>query len=79
MKVTYGILEETYLLDQQSRTSYGIAAYVDTDIAGITSIVDSVHDITSNKEALLKLIRDCNHLKLSVLHLRDVIEDFLAY
>ena len=79
MKVTYGIIEETYLLNQKSRTSYGIAAYDNTDILETTSIVDSVHDITTNKERLLKLIRDCNRLNLSMLHLREVVEDFLAY
>lgn len=40
--------------------------------------VGFVHDITSDKQALDKLVSPCNLLELSAVHLMDVVEDFLA-
>lgn len=76
-KVTYAISEEKYSLGEESRTSYGIVAYADADVNGTATIVAAVHDITSDKLALTKLIDDCNYLELSTIHLYDVVEDFL--
>ena len=76
--VTYGIIEETYALQRNARTSYGIAAYADSAQQGTATIVVSVHDITSDKERLQELISICNHLQLSPIHLSDVIEDFIG-
>ena len=77
INVTYAITEETYTFGNESRVSYGIAAYSGVKENGIATIVASVHDITSNKEALVSLVNDCNRLKLSTVHLSDVVEDFL--
>ena len=41
------------------------------------SLVDSIHDITSDKKKLEKLVADCNRLQLSSVHIGDVVEDFL--
>lgn len=49
MKTTYGITEERYALEKDSRVSYGIAAYSDTDEDGTAMIIASVHDVTSDK------------------------------
>ena len=79
IKVTYGIVEERYTLGNESRVSYGISAYSDdASENGTATIVSSVHDITSNKESLARLVDDCNRLKLSTVHLHDVVEDFLS-
>ena len=78
IKVTYGIVEERYTLGNESRVSYGISAYSDANENGTATIVSSVHDITSNKESLARLVDDCNRLKLSTVHLHDVVEDFLS-
>ena len=75
--ITYGILEERYSSCDKTRIAYGIAAYCNSDRNGGKTIVASVHDITSDKVALTKLINDCNRLKLSTVHLNDVVEDFL--
>ena len=72
--VIYGLLEEKYT---QGRISYGIAAYSCAEEDGTATIVASAHDITPNKENITKLVDDCNRLKLSVVHLPDVVEDFL--
>ena len=76
--VTYGITEEKYTLGQQTRTSYGIAAYSNSETDGTAVVIASVHDIREDKEKLSALVQTCNCLELSVVHLRDVIEDFLA-
>ena len=78
MNVTYGVTEEIYSLGASSRTSYGIAAYTDSEADGTATIVASVHDVTDNKQALVELVSLCNRLELSTIHLMDVVEDFLA-
>ena len=78
MNVTYGVAEEIYSLGSSSRTSYGIAAYADADEDGTATIVASVHDVTTDKQAIDELVSLCNRLDLSTVHLIDVVEDFLA-
>lgn len=75
--VSYGMIEETYSLGNETRTSYGIAAYADPELDGTATVTASVHDITSNKKKLEGLIHKCNRLGLSTVHLYDVVEDFL--
>ena len=77
IKITYGVTEEIYSLGGERRISYGVAAYSDAEKNGTGVIVASVHDITSEKERLSRLVDDCNRLKLSSTHLCDVVEDFL--
>ena len=76
--VTYGVTEEIYSLGRSSRTSYGIAAYADSTEEGTTTVVASIHDITTDKQALAGFVALCNRLELSTVHLLDVVEDFLA-
>ena len=78
MNVTYGVTEEIYSLGASSRVSYGIAAYADAEEDDTATIVASVHDITTDKQALDELVSLCNRLDLSTVHLMDVVEDFLA-
>ena len=78
MNVTYGVTEEIYSLGAASRVSYGIAAYADAEEEGTATIVASVHDVTTDKQALDELVSLCNRLELSTVHLMDVVEDFLA-
>ncbi len=78
MNVTYGVTEEIYSLGISSRTSYGIAAYADSEENGTATIVASVHDVTADKQSLDELASLCNRLELSTIHLLDVVEDFLA-
>ncbi len=78
INVTYAVTEERYSLGDEIRVSYGIAAYSDAKENGTATIVASVHDITSDRENLSKLVDNCNRLKLSTVHLYDVAEDFLS-
>jgi len=76
-QVTYAVTEEKYSFGDKCRISYGIAAYSGAEEDGSATIIASIHDITTDKSGLVKLINDCNRLELSILHLRDVVEDFL--
>ena len=76
--ITYGLVEEHYFLNGTQRTSYGIAAYFDAEHDGTLTIVASLHDVTSVRADLVELIKRCNDHELSLRHLEDVIEDFLA-
>ena len=78
INVTYAVTEERYSLGDAIRVSYGIAAYSDVSENGTATIVASVHDVTSDRENLSKLVDYCNRLKLSTIHLSDVVEDFLS-
>lgn len=73
MTVTYEMIEESIEYGDSRRISYGIAVYAGTD-----NMVASIHDITSDREKLAAFIGQCNQLELSLVHLADVIEDFLA-
>ena len=75
--ITYAISEEKYTFGDEVRTSYGIVAYSNAEQDGSKTIVASVRDITSDKTSLTKLVNDCNRLELFIVHLNDVVEDFL--
>ena len=77
-KVTYGMTEEVYASGIEKRISYGIAAYVDAEEDGTATIVAAVHDVTADRQALSGLVELCNRLELSLIHLNDVVEDFLV-
>lgn len=76
--ITYGITEEIYSLGPDSRITYGIAAYADAENDGTATVLQSINDITSDREKIQALVETCNRLKLSIIHLRDVVEDFLV-
>ncbi len=75
--IQYGLIEETYVFRDRSRVSYGIAAYADAETDGSASVVASVRDVSPDKDRVLDLIKLCNQVELSPVHLFDVIEDFL--
>ena len=76
--IVYGITEETYRTGDSCRTSYGIAAYADPDQSGTALIVASVRDISAEREKVALLVDICNRMAVSLCHLPDVVEDFLA-
>ena len=76
--LTYAMIEECYGLNGKDRISYGIAVCADANIDGSATIVDAVHDITTCKERMTTFVLRCNQIGLSVIHLMDAIEDFLA-
>lgn len=76
--ITYGVTEETYSLSGNIRKAYGIAAYSNAPCDGTATVLASVNDISSERDKLEELVQICNHAELSLIHLNDVIEDFLA-
>ena len=76
--ITYGIVEAQYCLNKTKRIKYGVVAYCDGDAENDVIVIASIHDVTSEKNKLLELINKCNNCKLSLIHLDDVIQDFLA-
>lgn len=76
--ITYGLVEEHYFGNNCERISYGVAVYSEAACDGTATVVASVHDVTSDKSKLTTLVRDCNRLELSPVHLEDIIEDFLT-
>lgn len=76
MKCKYILMKNTLLCGDATRTCYGIAAVQVYD--GIVTVLDSVTDVTVNRQSLEILVDLCNELSLEPVHLNDVIEDFLA-
>lgn len=76
--ITYGVSTEIYEWKKECRMSYGIVAYADIYKDGTATIVASIRDISYDRKAVEELVQKCNLLKLSLHHLSDVVEDFLA-
>ena len=74
----YGLIEEIYGSNNSNRIAYGIVAYANYSIDGTASIVMRFCDISSDKSKVMRLVESCNCLGLSLIHLQDVVEDFLA-
>ena len=65
----YSLVEGTYLIDGEAHIGYGIG-YTENSVL-------SFEDLTLNPIAVEKLVKLCNELNLSPIHLKDVVEDFL--
>ena len=76
--IKYGVVEETYKLEGEVRTAYGIAAYSNADLDGTSTIVESVRDLTSDKNAIEEFAKKLSLLNLSPILLNEVVEDYLG-
>lgn len=56
--------------------TYGIAAAVNYD--GCFVVIESYIDLSTDKDSIEHLVELCNNLHLDVLHLRDIVDDFLT-
>jgi hypothetical protein len=45
---------------------------------GITTILESISDISSEINPVKRLVELCNNQQLDPIHLQDVVNDFLA-
>lgn len=75
MNCHYIVVRETYTDKTCSRTTYGIAAVQKND--GCLSVIQSISDICPEFAAVQQLVQRCNELELELIHLQDVVEDFL--
>ena len=65
----YSLIEGIYLIDGESHTGYGIGY---TENCAL-----SFEDLAFIPLTVAKLVKLCNELDLSPIHLKDVVEDFL--
>lgn len=63
----YQLIENKIILENIQITTYGIKCKS-----------QSVKDISTNKAYVKKIIEDLNRHKVSEIHLRDIVDDFLA-
>ena len=74
--VTYGLIEETFILKLNVVKLYGVVAY--KNIGSDNEIIlDSIRNISTNKEVVQCLIDKCNKYNLSIIHLEDVVNDMI--
>lgn len=73
----YDIIEERYYLNDNTRVSYGIVAYAGAEPDNIAEVIVTVNDVSCDRQKLTELISICNDMSLSVIHLQDVVRDFL--
>ena len=76
MNYHYTVVQETYMDETAPRTAYGIAA-VQTDDNCLV-VMHSIADVCVEPAPLHQLVQCCNQLNLDLIHLQDVVDDFLA-
>ena len=72
-----------YSVFEESRSSQELGAYITYGIKaagadGHGACLDTVSDISLSGAGVGALTQPCNELQLSPVHLRDIVEDFLA-
>lgn len=72
MRIRYTLCRREF----ESHTGYGICASV--SCCGKRIPICVFHDLSANEVSVRQLIRRCNMGRLSLCHLTDVIDDFLA-
>ncbi len=75
---SYGVLKQEYELGGICRISYGIVVYDNSAEDDSAVIIDTIADVSEDYAKISELVGLCNENELSVLHIRDVIEDFLC-
>ena len=76
MEYKYIVVQSTYKNGEITRTGFGIATVEEYD--GVTTILESISDISSDIEPIERLVKVCNNLQLDPIYLQDVVSDFLA-
>lgn len=76
-QVAYEMIGEVHTHGEHAYLSYGIAAYVDAETNEAKQVIAHVSDVSPNRSTLEPLVQMCNMLRLSPIHLVDVVEDFL--
>ena len=76
MEYKYIVVQSTYKNGDITRIGFGIAAVEEYD--GVTTVLESISDLSSDIEPIERLVKVCNNLQLDPIHLQDVVTDFLA-
>ena len=72
MLVKYEVAEGDFKLDDESYRSYGLVVKEDD------TTLKQIDDVSLEKNDVVNLVKLCNKLELSPVHIDDVIEDFMA-
>lgn len=70
MSEAYSLICEEIFFEGEKTRVFGIEAKSETNI--------QIHSISTDKQAVEQLVKKCNELSLSSLHILDVCEDFLV-
>lgn len=76
MECTYILIRNTYEMGENTRVGFGIAA-VEKGTAGAI-VLESFLDLSSDVTKVEQLVRASNETGLDLIHLSDVVQDFLA-
>lgn len=74
--IHYITVQQEYGEGALKKTDYGIAAVTEED--GCVVVIQSFTAVTSDKLRIRKLVQLCNELELDIIHLEEVIDDFLT-
>ena len=68
-----------YILIEEKITNEDIGTYISygIELRYGEEIIDRISDIGTDREGIENLCRLCNDLKLSPIHFREVVEDYL--
>lgn len=77
MKIVYKMIERSNTEKETAPTYYGIGAYLYDNEKRTYITLKEIHDITEDKNKLFELIQRCNTYELSLVHIHDIVEDFL--
>lgn len=75
MSIKYIIVQNKYYYEDLSMSSFGIA--VAEEYNGVVTILKTFADLSPNFADVKELVRLCNEQKLDLIHLDDVINDFI--
>ena len=75
MTYKYIVVQNTYLNGAATRVGFGIAAVEEYDM--VTTVLESIPDLSANSEDIERLVELCNRNQLDIVHLQDVATDFL--
>ena len=73
--IKYSVIESRASLVLPFQITYGISAH---DTSPKNTVIAYIGDITSDKKSLEHLVVLCNREKLSLIHLKDIVEDFIC-
>lgn len=76
MKYRYIVVQSTYQGDNNTRIGFGIAVVTEYD--GVTTVLNSVSDLSPDVQLVEGLVERCNSQELDPIHLKDIVTDFLA-
>lgn len=73
-------MNQTYLCIKSvygNEHTYGVSSATTYD--GQTILIETFPDLCGDRKSVERLADLCNKLHLDAIHLKDVVEDFLAY